>query len=120
MYNPEINTGWLRPFLFVLLSIVIAIAVAYLSQVILGYCPRTPAGIDALKNIFFWAGYACERQLGPSVIAAIPLFFLFIIIHAATNIGTLFQSKTPATAYSRVGLLAVLFFILYLLLFTIL
>ena len=117
MVNPEVNPKLSKP-LFVVLSIVISVAVAYLAWFIIGYCPGTPAKVDALKNAWPWVGQACANQLGDGggMFAYFGSIWL-IVIQTALNVGILLPTTRTVTKYISVTALAIVFFLAYMLMF---
>ena len=117
MVNPDVNQKLSRP-LFVVLSIVIYVAAAYLAWLIISYCPRTPAKIDALRSAWPWVGQACANQLGDGggIFAYFGSIWL-IVIQTALNVGILLPTMRPVTKYISVTALAIVFFLAYMLIF---
>jgi hypothetical protein len=117
MVNPDVNPKLSKP-LLVVLSIVISVAVAYLAWSIIGYCPNTPAKIDALKSEWPWVGQACANQLGDGggIFAYFGSIWL-IVIQTALNVGILSPTTRTVTKYLSVAALAILFFLVYMLMF---
>ena len=113
MANLGKKAGKLR----ILLSIVMSLAVAFASWLLIGYCPRNMAGITALKNAWFWAGQACDNQNGFGAIGFIPVSIWLVAVQTALNFGILSPKTRTATKYISVITLSITFFILYLLMF---
>jgi hypothetical protein len=117
MWNPDVNTKLSKP-TFMVLSIVISVAVAYLAWFIIGYCPRTPAQIDALTKTWFWAGQACANQQGDGGGTFAYFGFIWlIVIQTALNAGVLLPTTRTVTKYISVTALAIVFFLVYMLMF---
>lgn len=100
------------------LSIVMSVAVAYLAWSIIGYCPRTPATIDALSNAWPWVGRACANQFGETGGMFAYVWSIWLIaIQTALSVGILSHTTRTVTKYISVTALAIVFFVVNMLLF---
>jgi hypothetical protein len=114
MSNPDVKTNQSR----VWISIVTAVAVALASWLLIGRCPEMMSGIEALQRTWFWAGQACANQFGDGA-GVFPLFgsCWLVAIQTTLNFGVLSPSTRRATKLISMTALAILFFILYMLIF---
>jgi hypothetical protein len=102
------------------ISIVISLAVLFATWFPTRYCPNSTAGIDALKHSWFWAGQACENlETGFGAIAAAFCSIWLLVFQALLTFAILSPRNvaTPNRKYISVASIAVVFFLIYLLLF---
>jgi hypothetical protein len=104
-------------FLSLSISILTSILVASIAWAIILSCPGTGAGIDAVKHVWLGAGYACQRQLGPSALLEIPLTFWFMLLHTIIGFLLLSFTKMPHSKIVRTVYLGTAIFLTYQIMF---
>jgi hypothetical protein len=113
----SINNAIESQYLRLSISVATSLAVAFASWFLIGYCPRSAAGIDALENIYFWAGQACENQQGLGGSFYIFASFWILALQSLLTFAILSASPRASRNYMKTGAIAIVFLGIYLLLF---
>jgi len=100
-------------------AILMAVATAAVSWLIIGRCPSSLAGIDTLNRVWPLVGYACERQLEWSSLLSLPGSFILIVLQTGGILVVSLSGHSPLQKSIRLALLAIATLCLYFLMFVV-